>query len=242
MVLFEPRPARWIRLTLVEPNLRFNWSVGEIAVLGVGRADSAVRFDTPRFGDPRRVEAAARRLRREVERDPDNSRPLRALELLYRSSGDAIGARHAARLLADRFTPATRVEWRFGHEIELVGYDWRPAGTRSLEITYYWQAARTMERDYAMTGHLQAGQTVRQDDYLLGCAERNTRSCEPGETFKRTRRIELSSDIPGGRYAFEVGVWDPETRRHLPRGWWHPRQAPLFIVVVGPTDVRIERP
>jgi hypothetical protein len=242
MVLFQPRPARWIRLALLEPNVGFNWSIGEIAVLGVGPANTAVRLETPRFGDPQRVEAASRRLRRDIEREPNSSRRLRALELLYRSSGDAIGAGQAATLLTDRFTPATLIEWRFGHELELVGYDWHPSGPRSFEITYYWRAVRTMESDYAMTGHFQGAQTVHQDDYLLGATERNTRSWEPGETFKQTRRIEFPRDIPAGRYVFEVGVWNPETRRHLQRGWWRGSEAPLFIAVVGPADVRIERP
>jgi 4-amino-4-deoxy-L-arabinose transferase-like glycosyltransferase len=242
MVLFQPRPARWIRLALFEPNVGFNWSIGEIAVLGVGPANTAVRLETPRFGDPQRVEAASRRLRREVEREPDSSRRLRALELLYRSSGDATGARQAATLLTDRFTPATLVEWRFGHELELVGYDWRSAGPRSFEITYYWRAVRTMGSDYAMTGHFQGAETVHQDDYLLGAPAHTTRSWESGETFKQTRRIELPRDIPGGRYTFEAGVWDPETRRHLQRSWWRGAQSPLFTAVVGPADVRIERP
>src|SRR4029453_7453654 len=133
------------------------------------------------------------------EREPDSSRPLLALELLYRSSGDAAGAHQAATLLADRFTPATLLGWRFGHEVELVGYDWLPAGPRSFEITYYWRAGRTMGRDYSMTGHFQGVETVHQDDYLLGAPGHTTRSWEPGETFKQTRRIELPRDVPVGR-------------------------------------------
>ena len=99
-----------------------------------------------------------------------------------------------------------------------------------------------MESDYAMTGHFQGPETVHQDDYLLGAVEHTTRSWEPGETFKQTRRIELPRDMPAGRYAFEVGVWDPETRRHLQRGWWRGSQALLLYAVVGPADVRIEQP
>jgi 4-amino-4-deoxy-L-arabinose transferase-like glycosyltransferase len=242
MVLFPARSARWIRLALLEPNVGFNWSIGEIAVLGVGPTDAPVRLETPRFGDPERVEAASQRLQRDVEREPDSSRPLRALEVLYRSNGDAAGARQAATLLADRFTPATLVGWQFGHDLEFVGYDWRAAGPRSFEITYYWRAVCTMGSDYAMTGHFQGAETVHQDDYVLGAPARTTRSWEPGETFKQTRRIELSRDVPAGRYAFEVGVWDPETRRHLQRGWWRGNQGLLLYAVVGPTDVRIERP
>ena len=241
-VLFAPRTARWIRLALIKPNVGYDWSIGELAVLGVAPPDAAVRLETPRFGDPHRAEAASRRLRRDVEREPDSSRPLLALELLYRSSGDAASAREVAALLADRFTPRTLVVWRFGHELELLGYDWRPAGPRALEITYYWQAARTMGSDYAMIGRLQGTETVRADDYVLGAPAHTTRSWEAGETFKQTRRIELPPDVSAGRYPFEVGVWDPETRRHLGRGWWQEREATLLYAVVGPDDVRIEQP
>ena len=241
-VLFPPRTARWIRLALVTPNAGYDWSIGELSVLGVAPLESAVLLETPRFGDPRRAEAASRRLRRDVEREPDSSRPLLALELLYRSNGDAARAREVATLLADRFTPRTLVEWRFGHELELLGYDWRPAGPRALEITYYWRAARTMGSDYAMTGRLQGTETVRADDYVLGAPGHTTRSWEAGETLKQTRRIEIPPGLSAGRYPFEVGVWDPETRRHLRRGWWRERDATLLYAVVGPDDVRIEQP
>jgi hypothetical protein len=52
------------------------------------------------------------------------------------------------RLETERFSSATRLGWRFGGELELVGYDRRARGGRELEVTYYWKAERRMDRDY----------------------------------------------------------------------------------------------
>jgi hypothetical protein len=64
----------------------FNWSIGELAVFGMGAND--VLFQVREFADPTSPAVMERRLRLQSIREPENDAPLVELRHLYRSLGD----------------------------------------------------------------------------------------------------------------------------------------------------------
>jgi F5/8 type C domain-containing protein len=242
MVLFAPLRARWLRLVLLDAFPERRWSVGELAILAPandGRLDG-VLLAFPIFSDPRSPEVLERRLRLEADGEPASNRALLELARHYRSRGDREHLAEVDRLTADRFVPQTLVTWRFGRDLVLVGYDWRALDSRRFEITYYWQAARKMAVEYAVYAHF-AGPSFRfQDDYVLGAPARTTETWEPGEVVKEKRIVTLPETAPAGDYAMEVGVWDPNERRHLRIGWWGAEAKTLLRLAVDARSLRIE--
>ena len=229
-VLFAPEPARRLRLTLLEANSGRNWTIGELSVFGVD--EEGAGFVAPAFADPQTPALAERRLHREFERDPSTDRPLVELEEILAAHGEATRAGEVAKLAHDRFAPRTLLEWRFGRDIRLVGYDLQIAGPRELAVTYYWRGERRMRETYAMTGRLEGSGRVLQDDYVIGAPSNPSGGWLPGQTVKQTRRITLPADAPPGRYAFEIGVWAPASGARLRRGgsWLGERIATLFEI------------
>jgi hypothetical protein len=182
MVLFQPRPAHWLRLTLVEPFPGESWTVAELFVFG--RATTGPVFQPPLLSDPSSFAVAERRLRREVDRRPDSDAPLLALRELYRTNGANDRLTEIDRLEKERFSPETRLGWRFGGDLELIGYDRRALGSREFELTYYWKADRRMDDDYAASVRFDGPERF-ESDYILGDPGRQTRTWQPGETVKQ---------------------------------------------------------
>ncbi len=228
MVLFAPRPARWLRLTLLETFPGQIWTVAELDVLG--QASRGPIFQPPVLADPNSYEVAEHRLRREIDRHPETNATLLELRELYRAHGEAERAAAIDRLQTERFSPAVSLGWRFGTGLELVGYDRKSSGPRELEITYYWKARRRLEADYAASVHVRGPQGHFQSDYVLGPADHPTRTWQPGEIVKQTERLTISQDLPPGPYHVDIGVWDPANHHHLLLGpWWHAaKSAPLL--------------
>jgi hypothetical protein len=169
-------------------------------------------------------------------RELDNNRPLVELAHLYRSLGEAEKTREIERLEAAQFRPRARLDWRFGRDLKLLGYDWRALGSRRVEITYYWQAMRSIGEEYASYVRLRAAGPTLQDDSLLG-APRSTAGWLPGEIVKDRRVLALAAD---GTYDAEVGVWVPHSRRHVGVGrWWGPRTASFCRIVATGDSVTV---
>jgi len=238
MVLFPPRSARWLRLTLGAANPGHPWSIGELAVFGVA-ASPVVAFADPTFTDPASPPARERRLWLESARDPASNHSLLALQALYTDSGDQRASAVAAALV-NRFTPRTLVQSRFGRDLELVGYDAATRAGRALDITYYWRAKRQMRGVYAMSGHFTGPGTRFQDDYVIGAPARPTNSWRPGEVYKQMRTVEVPEQAPDGLYTLDVGVWDPRTREHLRLDWRGRETRTLLRLAVSAQEVRIE--
>ena len=131
MVLFAPRPARWLRLTLLEPFPGQSWTVAELDVFG--QASAGPIFQPPRFADPSSFEVAERRLLREADRHPESDAARPALRELYSSHGAAERLAAIDRMERARFSPAVPLGWRFGTPLELVGYDRKSVGRREVE-------------------------------------------------------------------------------------------------------------
>jgi hypothetical protein len=236
-VLFPPRPARWVRLTLLEPFHGRSWTVAELDVFGP--ASAGPLFQTPVLADPSSFAVAERRLRRELDRHPESDAKLRALRDLYRGHGDAERVAALDRLETERFSPSTPLDWSFGGVLELVGYDEKSLGDRELELTYYWKARRRMDRDYAAAVHFDGAGSRFQSDYVLGEAGHPTRTWQPGEIFKQTERVTIPPEVPTGRYTALLGVWSPADHQHIRLGpWWHPAKARDLLRLDVSTEAR----
>jgi len=234
MILFPPHPARWLRLTLVEPFPGQSWTVAELDVFG--RASRGPIFQPPVFSDPSSFAVAERRLRREADRHPESNAALLALGELYRTHDAADRLAEVEHVETEGFSPAIRLGWRFGDALELVGYDARALNGRELELTYYWKTKRRMDQDYAASVHFD-GPARFQSDYVLGDPAHPTQTWQPGEIVKQTERVRVPADAPAGRYVAEVGVWSPSDHRHLRLGpWWHPARTGVLLRLEATPD------
>jgi hypothetical protein len=227
-VLFPPLDARMIRLTLLKNFGKYDWSIGELSVFGLDTNERALRL--PEFADPASVALTERRLRLQSAREPETDAPLVALRRLYRSIGEFEKLREVEDIEAVRFRPSVRVDWRFGPDLKLLGYDWRSVGPRRVEITYYWQAMRAMDDDYAAYLRLRGSGRLLKDDHFPG-ALHTTKRWLPGEIVKDMREISIPADGPNASYEAKLGVWVPRNQRHVRLGrfgWWGPRAATLL--------------
>jgi F5/8 type C domain/Dolichyl-phosphate-mannose-protein mannosyltransferase len=227
-VLFPPLSARMIRLTLLKNYGKYDWSIGELSVFGLDPKGGAFRL--PEFADPASPTLTERRLLLQRARQPESDASLVALRRLYRSLGESEKLREVDRIEAESFRPAVRVDWGFGRDLKLLGYDWRSVGPRRVEITYYWQAMRAMDDVYAAYLRVQGGSQRLQDDHFPG-ASHTTRLWLPGEIVKDVRAISIPADAPDASYEAKLGVWVPGNKRHVRLGrfgWWGPRAATLF--------------
>jgi hypothetical protein len=238
-VLFPPLSARWLRLTLVANFAKYDWSIGELGVFGPGAPGAALRL--PEFADPASPAVTERRLRLQSAHEPESDGPLVELRRLYRSLGEWEKLREVERIEAERFRPAVRADWRFGRDLRLLGYGWRALGPRRVEITYYWQAMRTMDEDYAAYLRLRGGGRLLKDDHLPG-ALHTTKRWLPEEIVKDVRQISIPADFPNASYEARIGVWVPRNKRHIRLGrfgWWGARTAPLFQLDVEDKTVAL---
>jgi F5/8 type C domain/Dolichyl-phosphate-mannose-protein mannosyltransferase len=239
-VLFAPLRTRLLRMTLLEGDERYNWSIGELRVFGEGRADEPLTL--PQFADPTSPIFVERRLRAQSSRDPYDDGALISLRRLYRSLGENDKLRDIERLEAVRFAPQTRLDWRFGGDLTLLGIDCRAAGPRQLEITYYWQATRTMDGDYAAYLRVGEGAGELHDDVLLG-APRTTSSWLAQEIVRQTRVVTLPRELRDGTHAANLGLWVPGKNRHVRLGsfgWWGPRTRTLARLEVRGDEVTVK--
>jgi len=149
---------------------------------------------------------------------------------LYRSLGELEKLREVERLEAERFRPAIATDWRFGRDLKLLGYDWRAVGTRRVEVTYYWQAMRAMDDEYAAYVHFKGDVRGLQDDHFPG-ATRTTPNWLAEEIVKDVRTISVPAEVADGSYPARLGVWVPSRKHHVRLGrfgWWGPRTASVF--------------
>jgi hypothetical protein len=233
-VLFAPITLRFLRLTLLEGDRKYAWSIAELGVYGRGAEETA--FVEPQFADPNTPMLLERRLRLQSLREPENDVPFVELRRLYRSLGEAENVREIDRLEAARFRPQVLLGWRFGRDLKLLGYDWRASGTRRVEIIYYWQAMRSMTEKYASYVRLRGAERTLRDDSILGGLH-STAKWLPGEIVKDRRELVLE---PDGSYEASIGVWVPSSRRRVGIDkWWGPRTAPFCRILAAGDSVTV---
>lgn len=113
-------------------------------------------------------------------------------------------------------TVVTLGEW-----IRLLGYDLRPteaAPGESVQVTLYWQALGTPERDYVVFTHLLTPDGRLADGHdsspLDGAAP--TTGWLEGEVLTDHYHLTVPPDGEPGAYGVEVGMYDPQTGERLP--------------------------
>ncbi|MFN3761821.1 MAG: glycosyltransferase family 39 protein [Anaerolineae bacterium] len=114
------------------------------------------------------------------------------------------------------------LDYRWGHEVALVGYRLERAVLapgEELELTLYWRALRPFAGPRSATVQvLQGDFKIAQTDLPL--------NLEPGEVWADHRRMPLAADAPPGVYELKVAVYDPTGGGTLPV-YEHGRALPV---------------
>ena len=135
--------------------------------------------------------ARERTLRAEIQTSSDEDRPLIALRDLHAASGATADAAAIEELRRSRFTPEHRLDWQFEDELLLLGIDGRPVGTREIEITLYWKAARQPTESYAVYTRWSRAECGEKQDQILGLPGHPTTHWVAGQTFKQRYRLAV---------------------------------------------------
>ncbi len=113
----------------------------------------------------------------------------------------------------------TRID--FDGKMRLVGYK---LGQRvlspgdSLDLTLWWEALVSMDRDYVVFAHLVRPPDevwAQQDQMPQGGAAR-TSTLRAGERVEDRYHLKLPPNAPPGAYFLEIGVYDKATQLRLP--------------------------
>lgn len=112
------------------------------------------------------------------------------------------------------------LEVNLGDQVTLLGYDLSSEAIhpgQSLDLTLYWQARRTMSKDYTVFTHLVAadGRIVAQQDNQPSGGRYPTSMWDAGEIVVDRYHLTVAPDVPGGEYRLEVGMYLLSTLERL---------------------------
>lgn len=100
-----------------------------------------------------------------------------------------------------------------GYRLEKVAFD--PG--ENLEITLYWRADHTTERNYSVFVHVQRdGRVYAQHDGWPGEGQKPTSAWAWQEVISDRHVVPLGADLPTGEYQLVVGMYDAETLQPVP--------------------------
>ncbi|MGH2536536.1 MAG: hypothetical protein ACRDHL_03995, partial [Candidatus Promineifilaceae bacterium] len=124
---------------------------------------------------------------------------------------------------AEMQTPAG---WRFGDQVELLGYSLGRGALAPgdiLPVSLFWRAGTPLQRRYKVFLHLLAedGRLVAQRDAEPGGGLAPTTGWRPGETVTDRHGVLLPAGLPAGRYRLLLGLYpleDPAARLPLAGG------------------------
>ncbi len=106
----------------------------------------------------------------------------------------------------------------FGDLITLEGYSLR-IGPDAVEVLLRWSTERYLDADYTVFVHLgvadDPARIVAQDDGPPLDGRWPTSLWLPGRAVDDLHRVPLPADLPPGRYAVRVGLYDPATGERL---------------------------
>jgi hypothetical protein len=117
----------------------------------------------------------------------------------------------------NRPSAQTPLAVKFGDEVQLIGYDLN-IGAGRLRVTYYWQALKSIERNYVVFNHLldATGAQRGQHDGMPVGGLNPTPFWQMGEYIKDEYLIDLAPDAPAGDYTLDFGWYDSDTGVRLP--------------------------
>jgi hypothetical protein len=135
-----------------------------------------------------------------------------------------------------RVTPAASPEvpehllsYDLGGQIALRGYDssldvsedlglTSVGAGETVTLTLYWQALQVPEDDFRVFVHLvdETGALVAQDDVSPRKGGYPTWAWHSGDLVADPHQVELPDELPGGRYTWLVGMYQPDTLERLP--------------------------
>ena len=139
----------------------------------------------------------------------------------------ALRQRERAVLTVADVTVTHPADTDFGDGVRLLGYDLEAEGLRpggTVYLTLYWQAREPVERRYKVFTHL-LGEVFNagSGNFLWGQQDneplsgtRPTSTWRAGEVIVDSYAIPLEGQAPVGRYALEIGLYDPATGERLP--------------------------
>jgi hypothetical protein len=112
------------------------------------------------------------------------------------------------------------MEANLGNRVKLLGYALDKEIVRpeeSLVLTLYWQATAPMETSYTVFTHIidERGTIKAQRDGLPVEGTRLTTHWHSGEIVVDPYEIALGPEVPPGRYAIEVGMYQLESGQRL---------------------------
>jgi hypothetical protein len=112
----------------------------------------------------------------------------------------------------------TLVEADFGTLAQLYGYTAKVADS-SIDLSLTWQVAEPTEISYLIFVHVineASGELVAQTDRFPVDNLRPTTGWRAGEVLSDNYRLSLPPDLPAGRYAIYVGLYNPDDGHRLP--------------------------
>jgi len=145
----------------------------------------------------------------------------------FRFGRVSLRQRQRVMLAAADVTITYLLETDFGDGVRLLGYDLEAEGLRPdgvVYLTLYWQARQPVEHRYKVFTHL-LGEVfnARSGNFLWGQQDnepvngtRPTSTWRIGEVVVDSYAIVLDQQSPSGRYAVEVGLYEPATGERLP--------------------------
>ena len=114
-----------------------------------------------------------------------------------------------------------RAEIDFGNGVRLLGFDAPPAikPGMSAPITLFWQATRSLDRDYLVAAQLRdaRGNSWATMDAPFARGNYPPTRWQPGELVRDPQTLTLRGDAPDGEYRLVIALIDPTGARTPPR-------------------------
>lgn len=115
----------------------------------------------------------------------------------------------------------TPLSVKFGDEVQLIGYDLDVANAQpggQLRVTYYWQALKSIERNYVVFNHLldAAGTQQGQRDSMPVDGLYPTPFWQGGEYVRDEYVIDIAPGAAPGDFTLDFGWYDSDSGTRLP--------------------------
>lgn len=199
---------------LEEPHLR----LGDI-YNRLGITDTPSFFRGKVFEKLGIIDKAMRDYETVIQADSWSRNQLQYLSGFYSSVGDREKMEIIQRKLSQGFIPRTILNIKYGSTIRLLGIEIDPQKVRrgeKVRITYYWEALKKMDRNYAIFSHFKKGERIAfQNDHYPMDGKYQTSQWDRGDIIRETYGLSVPQDAESGIYSLTIGIWDPVDEKRL---------------------------